>query len=255
MLIAASYYSIVLSQRIEKKIKNHFRLNIFLEDSLTTESVEKLMAEINGKRFSSDVKFINKEAAAETFIKDTGEDFRKILDYNPLPASLLLTLKAEYVEKDSIEIIIRELGVMAGVDEIVFESDVLQKLVTVLERLQKYIFILTAVLILISIYISYSTIKLVISLKNDEFETMKLVGAKLSTIKMPIIFNELLTGLSASIVSSIIIYYSFVVLKTYYPDLYEYHPPVEVFGLIMLIGPVMSILVSVFVLRKINLKI
>src|SRR3989339_1909887 len=215
MLIAVSFYSIFLSQQIERKIKEQFNLNIFLSDTLSIKNVTTLINEFGAKNFTSSITFIDKETAAETFIKDTGEDFRKILDYNPIPASFLLKLKANYVDKDSIEIIKKQLSNYAGVDEIIFEHEILEKLVNTLKGLQKYIFIITAVLVLISIYITYSTIRFVISLKRDELETMKLVGAKLSTIKMPIILNEIFTGLLASLLSFILIKILFIFISKY----------------------------------------
>jgi len=255
MLIAASFYSIFLSQEIERKIKEQFILNIFLNDSLSIKSLKELKTELTNKDFTSSIIFIDKEKAAETFIKDTGEDFRKILDYNPIPASFLLKLKADYVDKNSIEIIKKQLSNYAGVDEIVFEHEILEKLVNTLKGLQKYIFIITAVLVLISIYITYSTIRFVISLKRDELETMKLVGAKLSTIKMPIILNEIFTGLLASLFSYIIIRICFFYYSKFGTLAKFYEPPGEMYGIIFFIGPAISFIVSVFVLRKITLKI
>lgn len=255
LLIAVSFYSIFLSHRIEKKIKEQFILNIFISDSLSANSIEKIKSDLETKNYTSTLIYIDKEKAAEIFIKDTGEDFRKILDYNPIPASLSLKLKSEFVNKDSIEIIKKQINSIPGIDEIMFEHEILEKLVNALRSLQRYIFIITIVLILISVYITYSTIKMVISLKHEELETMKLVGAKLSTIKMPIILNELITGFWAGILSFGVIKLSFLMLTKYSPTLDEYHPPVEYLLLILLVGPVLSFLVSIFVLRKITLKI
>jgi len=254
MLIAACFYSIFLSQEIERKIKEQFILNIFLNDSLSIKSITNLKTELADKNFTSSITFIDKEEAAKTFIKDTGEDFRKILDYNPIP-SLSLTLKADYVDKDSIEMIKKGLNVFAGIDEIVFEHEILDRLVNALKGLQKYIFIITAVLILISIYITYTTIRLVTTLKRDELETMKLVGAKLSTIKMPIILNEIFTGLLASLLSFILIKILFIFISKYSSLTNFYEPPDELLAIIFLIGPAISIIVTVIVLRKITLKI
>lgn len=255
MLIAASFYSIFLSQEIERKIKEQFILNIFLNDSLSIKNITDLKTELGDENFTLSINFIDKEKAAEIFIKDTGEDFRKILDYNPIPASLLIKLKANYVDKDSIEIIKKQLSNYAGIDEIVFEHEILEKLVNALKSLQKYIFIITAVLILISVYITYSTIRLVISLKHDELETMKLVGAKLSTIKMPIILNEIFTGLLASLLSFVLIKTLFFYISKYGSSTNFYEPPDELLAIIFLIGPAISFIVSVIVLRKITLKI
>jgi cell division transport system permease protein len=255
LLIAVSFYSIFLSHQIEKKIKEQFILNIFISDTLSTNSINNLKSDLENKNYTSAISYTDKEKAAEIFIKDTGEDFRKILDYNPIPASLSLKLKSEFVNKDSIEIIKKQISLLPGIDEIMFEHEMLEKLVNALKSLQRYIFMITVVLILISMYITYSTIKLVISLKHEELETMKLVGARLSTIKMPIILNELITGFLAGILSFGVIKFSFFMLTKYSPTLNAYHPPIEYLLLILLIGPTISLFVSVFVLRKITLRI
>jgi len=255
LLVAASFYSIFLSYEIEAKIKEKFIINIFLIDTLSVNSIENLKTELKNKNFTATITYIDKEKAAEIFIKDTGEDFRKILDYNPIPASFSLKLNSDFVNKDSIKMIKKQLSVIPGVDEISFEHEVLEKLLNKLKNLQKYIFVITAVLILISVYITYSTIRLVVSLKHEELETMKLVGAKLSTIKMPIILNEILTGLLASIISFILIKTLFYSISKYSTLANFYEPPGEYLIIVFLIGPVISFLVSVIVLRKITLKI
>ena len=255
LLVAASFYSIFLSYEIEAKIKEKFIINIFLIDTLSVNSIENLKTELKNKNFTATITYIDKEKAAEIFIKDTGEDFRKILDYNPIPASFSLKLNSDFVNKDSIKMIKKQLSVIPGVDEISFEHEVLEKLLNKLKNLQKYIFVITAVLILISVYITYSTIRLVVSLKHEELETMKLVGAKLSTIKMPIILNEILTGLLASLISFILIKALFYGISKY-SSLSNFHePPGEYLIIVFLIGPVISFIVSVIVLRKITLKI
>jgi len=255
LLVAASFYSIFLSHEIEGKIKEKFIMNIFLSDTLSVNSIKDLKTELENKNFTSTIIYIDKEKAAEIFIKDTGEDFRKILDYNPIPASFSLKLNSDFVNKDSIKMIKKQLSVIPGVDEILFEHEALEKLVNTLKNLQKYIFMITAVLILLSVYITYSTIRLVVSLKHEELETMKLVGAKLSTIKMPIILNEIATGFLASLISFVLIRSLFYGISKYSTLSKLYEPPSEYLIIIFLIGPMISFLVSVIVLRKITLKI
>ena len=255
LLITASIYSIFLTHHIQEKIKRQFIINIFLDDSLSAASISEIQSKLEDRNYISSLSFIDKETAAKTFVKETGEDFRKILDYNPIPASFLLKLKPDYVEKDSVQLIKKELLQFGGIDEIVFEQELLEKLVNTLQKIQTYIFIITVVLVLISIYITYSTIRLIISLKHDELETMKLVGAKLSTIKMPIVLNEIMTGMLASIISVSLVKLFFLYANKLV-TLFEFkQPPLELFVIILLIGPLISCLVSIVVLRKITLKI
>jgi cell division transport system permease protein len=90
----------------------------------------------------------------------------------------------------------------------------------------------------------------------EELETMKLVGAKLSTIKFPIIFNGILIGFFASIISLVIF-----ILFIYYFDNYIGVQKFLTFNsyfyliIILSVGPLAGLLVSIFSLRKITLKI
>jgi cell division transport system permease protein len=255
LLVTLSLYSVFLSHQAENKIKEKFIINIFLNDSLSINSVEELIMVLKSKRFFSSLTYIDKNSAAETFIKDTGEDFRKILDYNPIPASISLKLKSEFVNTDSIKAIEKELNSYVVIDEIVFEHIILERVVSIIKKVQKYIFIITLILVLFSVYITYSTTRLIISLKNDELETMKLVGAKLSTVKMPIIINEFLIGIFAGIISFICIRICLYLVMTYSTLLNGFYPQSYIWLFVIFIGPAISVPISVLVLRKITLKI
>lgn len=255
LLIIASIISIQLSNKFQSDLKNKININIFLKDGLSESSFESLNTLLKNKDYINSIKFIDKNEAAENFIKDTGEDFRKIIDYNPLPASFAVTLKEEFVQKNKIEEIISEISKMNGVDEVVYQYEFADKIFSFIHNFKKYIFIITGVLLLISIYIVYSTMRLVINLKEEELETMKLVGAKLSTIKMPVIINGIFIGFLAGIIALAV----FVLILNYFDNLVvfqNYIKSTKIYVLILLlIGPALGLFVSFFALRKINLKV
>ena len=255
LLIVSSIILVRLSNRFQTNLKEKLNINIFLKDSVSKNTIDNIGKILNSKEYINSVKFIDKNEAAENFIKDTGEDFRKILDYNPLPVSYSITLKEDYVKKESIDKIVSELTKINGVDEIVYQYKFANKVLSFIDSIKKYVFIITAVLFVISLYIVFSTVKLVISLKQEEFETMKLVGAKLSTIKMPVIINGIFIGFLAGIIALgiflFVLYYfgNLIAFKSYFDS-------INIYLLIMLlIGPVLGFLVSTFALRRINLRI
>lgn len=255
LLIVASIILIQLSNKFQTNLKEKLNINIFLQDSVSKSTINSIGKILNSKEYINSVNFIDKNEAADNFIKDTGEDFRKILDYNPLPVSYSVTLKEDFVKKDSINKIVSELNKINGVDEIVYQYKFADKVLSFIDSIKKYVFIITAVLFIISLYIVFSTVRLVISLKQEEFETMKLVGAKLSTIKMPVIINGIFIGFLAGLIALGI----FLFILSYFGNLIAfkaYFDSLKIYLLIMvLIGPVLGFLVSTFTLRRINLKI
>lgn len=254
-LIVASLLLIVLSDQFEMRLKKNISINVFLEDPISNQKIDNIRNEFEGKEFISSLIYIDKEEAARNFIRETGEDFRKILDYNPLPASFRIRLNEDYAHTDSISKIISTMSQINGVDEVVYQQRIINMILTQINNVKQYIFIITGALLLISVYIVYSTMQLIINSKYEELDTMKLVGAKISTIKMPIILNGIFIGLFAGLITLIIFIFLFSYMETYSGlNLINIANPFYV-AVILCIGPFLSILVSVVSLRKVNLKI
>ena len=100
-LIGGSVFSINFSNYLQNKLKRSVNINVFLNDTITKKEINNLKKKIKNEKFVYSVRYIDKKKAAELFIKDTGEDFRKLIDYNPLPASFAVSLKGKYVTRGS----------------------------------------------------------------------------------------------------------------------------------------------------------
>ena len=201
ILITVSVFIIRVSNHFEDQLKSNIVISVFIKDAITNNEIENIKTELSQLRYLSSFEFITKDKAAEIFIKETGEDFRKILDYNPLPASFNLKLKNEYAIRDSIKKVIKNLSGYKWSDEVIFRQDFYQKILNYIDQAKVYVFALTGLIFLVSLYLVYSTVRLILNSKYSELETMKFVGAKLSTIKMPIILNSALTGFLSGLIA------------------------------------------------------
>jgi cell division transport system permease protein len=215
-----------------------------------------MLSELQKKMYTDRVEFISKDKAAEQFIQETGEDFRKILDYNPLPESFVVQVSESYANSDSLNNIIMDLSSLESVDEVVFKEGFIYRLLNYIDTVKVYIFLITLLVSMVAIYLVYATIRLIINSRMIDFETMKLVGAKLSTIRIPVILNGLIAGLFSGILS----YLVFLFIKNqllivealgiiFSQYMFEYKL------IIFLTGPILVFIVSVFTLRKVSLKI
>jgi cell division transport system permease protein len=256
ILIEASIMALQLSSIFQKKLKNNINVSVFIKDPFNTNDIENYRSVLKKKDFIQSIKYISKEQAASNFIKETGEDFRDILDYNPLPASFVVKLNTAIVTKDSLDAAVSSLSKLNFVDEVIFRNDFVYRLLSYLDAGKNYLFIVTGLLIFIAVYLVYSTIKLITNARMRELETMKLVGAKLSTIKIPILLNGIFTGLLASILS-IAVYYFVSIQVSQYLLVEKFISANKYFYLVSLfaIGPTLCLIVTVFALRKLTLKI
>ncbi len=256
ILITVSVFIILFSNHFEEQLKSNITISVFLKDSPTDSEIDQIKTELSELKYLRSSEFVDKEKAAEIFIKETGEDFRKILDYNPLPASFNIKLRSEYANRDSIKKVIKNLSGFSWSDEVIFRQDFYQKILTYIEQAKIYVFGLTGLIFLVSLYLVYSTVRLILNSKYSEMETMKFVGAKLSTIKMPIIINSALTGFLSGLIALSIIWALYYYVKEFLVTIDNVIPnKIEFIVLLLALGPIIGILVTILSLRKISLKI
>jgi cell division transport system permease protein len=256
LLILFCFITLQISDYYSTSLKSNIKINVFIKEAANKNEQEKLLDELQKKNYSGKVEFISKEEAAEKFIKETGEDFRKILDYNPLPASFVVKVSKEYANSDSLNFIIKDLSGLAMVDEVVFKEGFIYSLLNYIDRAKIYLFILTTIVFMVAVYLVYATVRLIINSRMNEFETMKLVGAKLSTIKIPVVLNGLIAGLISGILA-------FIMFNFFQEQIKSFGSLIKIVNenmllylmVIFLTGPLLVILVSVFTLRKVSLNI
>lgn len=256
ILVVASVVLIKSSKILESSIKDKITITLFLRESDSLNTVESIKGKLNNLGFVKSAKYLDKSEAAARFLKETGEDFKSVLDYNPLPASIEIVLKPEYIDKNSIQKAAAELKELDGVDDAVFQSVALFEILEILSSIRIYVFLSAFFLIAVSFYIVFSTNKLIIHSKQLEIETMKLVGAKLSAIKLPVILNGIIIGLAASLISYIFIRLLEVFLKNYIAEISLFNNEFYLIYFVTFIcGPVIGLFASLFSVQKIALRL
>ena len=256
LLILFCFITLHVSDYYSSNLKSSIKINVFISDAADKNDQELILSELQNKIYSDKVVFISKEEAAENFIKETGEDFSKILDYNPLPASCVVCISEKYAIADSLDFIISDLSSVSKVDEVVFKEGFVYSLLNYIDKVKIYLFIVTAIVCLIAIYLVFATVRLIINSRMIEFETMKLVGAKLLTIKIPVILNGLIAGLFSGLLA-------FIAFAFFKEQVKSFESVVSIIDgnflqyiiIIFLTGPFLVFLVSLLTLRKVSLKI
>ncbi len=231
-------------------------INLFLRNDLSPGEISRIKNDLKNREYIKTVSYTDKDKAAEIFIQETGEDFRKLLDYNPLPASFTITLKDKYFNNESIDGIISSLSEIKGIEDIGYRNEFIQKLISILNGIKKYLFIATGIILFISVYIVYSTVRLIITSRFEELETMKLVGARLSTIKLPVILNSMIAGLIAGLISAGI-FILFISVFAEYIDVINFSGTSKYIylGLLICVGPFLGLIISTLSLKRLSLKI
>ncbi|MFZ5949000.1 MAG: cell division protein FtsX [Stygiobacter sp.] len=190
---------------LNNQIKSGIKINVFLSNEIEPFGIEKVKNEVKRLNGIYNVEFIDKEQAKKNFLKETGEDFQKVLDENPLPNSLKISIDPNKINEDNIDLLVEKIKKLNGVEEVTYDYQTILKIFRFLKILQFLFYPLSILLIVLSIYLVYSNNKLLIKQNQNLFNTMKLVGSKISAIRIPIVLNGFFIGLISSLLSVIIL--------------------------------------------------
>lgn len=162
-----------------------------------------------------DVSYTSAEDAIEEFKEKHSDDYLTLqaldeLDENPLGASL--NIKAyepsqyesisNYFKSDSA----LSKGALTIIDKVDYQNNkiIIDRLNSIISGAKKLGFIVSLILIVISIIITFNTIRLIIYMSREEINVMKLVGAGNKYVQGPFIVSGVLVGLCAAILTIII---------------------------------------------------
>ena len=187
--------SILQYLRSKYKIEVFFKQNIDLK---VAKEVSDLILEIKGVRSST---VINKDDAVRIFKDQFGEDILGILGYNPLPVSAVVNLKRNSEEVLDATPIVNKIKKMDGVEEVRYQGHLIKKIERTYARVMKIFPWVALVFISVAVLVIYNTVKLSIFSRRDLINSLKLIGATRLFIQMPFIFEGLIDGIIATIVS------------------------------------------------------
>ncbi len=209
LFICASFIFAGFSDNLQENLKKNVTASFYLKDSLPVAEINSLIDKIQKFQGVKSVNFISKDEAEKDFIKQTGEDFKKVLSFNPLPASMLVTLDPANYEMKALENTVKSVSMLDGVESHEFRSQLLNEMMIVVARIKIITFIVTTIFLFIAVYLAYTSIRSAFAARREDINTMKLVGGSLQEIKIPAYLSTLiLSGFSAVIT---LLLYNFIV--------------------------------------------
>ena len=216
-LMTISLFLVFSTKTLSDQIKRSIEVNVYLEDSLNQADIQTIESSIKQISAVQSVQFISKDDAVKKFLAETGEDFRKVIDQNPLPNSLVVKFQPQSLDEINIEQFTDQFKKINGVTDVVYDYKTVLRILNFLRSFKYVIYMLSVILILLSIYLVYSNNKIQMYGNRNLYLTMKLVGAVEKTMKIPVIINGLFIGLISSVFTLLIFHGVLILLtKIYY---------------------------------------
>ena len=200
------FYSLVANfQYIVKEAQDGVAVTVFFEEGISDERIAEIGSLIEKRAEVSHVNFVSADAAWESFKDDyLGEYADGFGDDNPLPNSANYEVYLNDVSmQDSLVAYVESLDGVRRVNR----SEVTANTLSGMNKLIGYASAgIIAILLAVSIFLISNTVAIGISVRKEEINIMKYIGATDFFVRAPFVIEGILIGLAGSVLPLAIIY-------------------------------------------------
>jgi cell division transport system permease protein len=196
-------------------IKEKVDVTVYFVQSADESSILNIEDSLKGLPEVKDITYTSSDQALRDFKEKHSNDYLTLqaldeLGNNPLGASLNIKAKdpsqyesiAKYFESDNT--LSRES--LSIIDKIDYHQNkiVIDRLTTIINGAKKLGFVVSLILVIISLLITFSTIRLIIYMSREEINVMKLVGADGGYIRGPFVVSGVFVGIISAVITMLL---------------------------------------------------
>lgn len=254
LLVGIAAMLLVNARSVSDYFKENMQVTVMMKQHVTDEAAMDFQNSVlDGKRFIKKTTFISKEQGQREMADMLGDDFLEVFETSPIPVSIDITLKAEYVSADSLEVVRHEISASPLVDEVVYQSSLVDALNANLGRISAILGVFIALLLFISFVLINNTVRLNVYARRFTIHTMKLVGATRSFIRAPFLVQAAFQGVFAAFVAIIALVVMMYFMRSEFQQLFEIFRLdllLTVIGIVLASGLTICLVSTWFVVNK-----
>ena len=201
MLVGLAALLSVNARSITRWFKENMQMEVLLHEEVSEPAAEGYKAELEALPYVKSVRMVTREEGVKELREMLGEDFLDVFESTSVPLSLELTLKADYVNADSLAMVSERIKASSLVDEVETQVPLVDSLNANLSRISLILGVFILLLLFISFVLIGNTVRLGIYARRFTVHTMQLVGASRSFIRRPFMRDSFVLGLVSSLLT------------------------------------------------------
>lgn len=260
VLLLVGFFALLAANA--KSVSNYFKENIAISIILKSHVEEKEALDLEKRLLSmapvKSARYISKEQGTEEMKELLGANFLDIFESNPIPISFEVQLNATHFSPDSVALFTAEVEKMAQVDEVSYQSSLINAINENVERIGLIFLVFILLLLFISFVLINNTVRLNVYSKRFSIYTMRLVGATRSFIRAPFLLKAVFQGLISALLAVVMLLSMLLVVREQFAQLFAVFEPrmlAYVLSGIVILGILICVTSTFFVVnRLVSLK-
>ncbi len=253
LLVGVASMLLVNAKGVSDYFKENMQVSVMMKQNVTDEDALEYKETLDGERYIKSTVFISKEQGQKELAEQLGDDFLDVFETSPIPVSIDVTLEADYVSSDSLEVVREEIAESPLVEEVVYQRSLVDALNANLSRISLILSIFIALLLFISFVLINNTVRLSVYARRFTIHTMKLVGATRSFIRAPFLVQSVFQGLFAAFLAIIVLLGLMFLMRSEFSQLFEIFRMellLLVMGIVVAAGLAICMISTFFVVNK-----
>lgn len=191
-----------------EKILNYFetrpQITAFLKDDVSKEEIEALKTQLVNTGKVASIKYVSKEEALAIYREQNKDDplLLELVTADILPASIDVSA----VDSPSLTQLAEILKGAETVEEVLFHEDVVATLTSWTQTIRRAGLVLVVFLIVVSLLVISIIVGMKISVKKEEIEILRLLGASSGYIRNPFLLEGAFYGIFGALLAWAVAY-------------------------------------------------
>ncbi len=253
LLIGIASLIIINSGQVSRYLKENMKISVMMKSNSTEEDAREYVESISTLPYINETRLVTREEGQQELAQMLGEDFLSVFETSPIPISVDVTLKAEYVVPDSLVFVREILSKSPVVDEIESHDSLVAVLNENLAKLSIVFGVFIALLLFISFVLINNMVRISVYARRFTIHTMKLVGATLGFIRAPFLRSAVVQGLVSGVVACAALFLLFNAARNSFAELFAIFDASTMFwsmGIVLAGGVLICVTSTFFVVGK-----
>lgn len=221
LLVGVASMLLVNAKGVSDYFKENMQASVMMKTDVSDDEALMYKEKLDAQTFIKATEFISKEQGQREMEAQLGEDFLDVFEVSPIPASINVTLEAEYVSTDSLEVVKSRIASSELVESVEYQTSLVEALNANLRKISLILSVFIGLLLFISFVLINNTVRLSVFSRRFTIHTMKLVGATRSFIRAPFIVQSAFQGVFAAFIAIIILVGILFFMKNGFAQLFE----------------------------------
>ena len=253
LLVGVASMLLVNAKSVSDYFKENMQVSVLLKDSVSEEKARSFAEQLQQKAYIKTTTYISKEQGQMELAQMLGEDFLDIFETSPVPASVEITLDADYVSSDSLQVVKDDISKSSLVAEVNYQGSLVDALNANLSRISLVLAFFITLMLFISFVLINNTVRLNVFNRRFTIHTMQLVGATRQFIRAPFMVQAAFQGIFSAFIAIIALIIMLFFLRNGFEQMFEIFRLellLLVMGIVLVSGLAICMISTYFVVNK-----